>query len=180
MRYTIKAGDTLDRLLRGPWKGGVHVAPGLILHLNSVASADRLRTGPIQVPVETARILVRKGEFRLWFLLGEVPLRSFPVGLGLQGRTPEGRFTVEERMLRPDYWPPGGRRVPFGSPENPLGTRWLGFRDTPQAQGIGIHGTDEPTSIGKNLSQGCVRLLNADVEALFDWVKVGMEVEIQP
>lgn len=179
-RFEIKAGDTLDRLLRGAWKGQVSAAPGLILDLNGVSSPDRLRPGPLYVPTEPVRILVRKSEHRLWFLLGEVPLRSYPVGLGMNGRTPEGAFIIEERMSRPDYWPPGGKRVPFGHPDNPLGTRWLGFQDRPDARGFGIHGTDDPASIGKNQSQGCVRLLNADVESLFQWVSASTPVEILP
>jgi len=179
-RHTVKPGETLDRLLRRDWKGRVHVGFGLILHLNSIPSADRLRTVPISVPQEPVRILVRKKDYRLWVLLGEVPLRTYPVGLGTDGRTPEGRFVLEELMPRPDYWPPSGGKVAYGHPENPLGTRWLGFRDMPGAQGFGIHGTREPESIGRSMSQGCVRLLNADVEILFDWCIVGTEVEIRP
>jgi lipoprotein-anchoring transpeptidase ErfK/SrfK len=56
----------------------------------------------------------------------------------------------------------------------------MGFRDTPEAQGFGIHGTDDPGSIGKDASQGCVRLRNEEVEQLFTWVSVGTRVEIRP
>ncbi len=125
-------------------------------------------------------LLVRKHEHQLWVLLGDVPVRFFPVGLGMNGRTPEGTFEIEEMMPRPDYWPAGGKRVPYGQKGNPLGTRWMGFRDTPEAQGFGIHGTDDPQSIGKDESQGCVRLRNEEVEQLFTWVSVGTKVEIRP
>lgn len=179
-RHVVKPGETLDRLMKRDWKGRVSAGYGLVLWVNHIPSPDRLRAAPILVPEEPVRLLVRKREHSLRVLLGEVPIRTFPVGLGMNGRTPEGTFEVEEMMPRPDYWPPGGKRVPFGHRDNPLGTRWLGFRDTADAQGFGIHGTAEPSSIGKDLSQGCVRLLNADVEELFTWVAVGTKVEIVP
>jgi hypothetical protein len=179
-RHAVRPGDTLDRLMRTDWKGRVRSGYGAVLWVNSIPSPDRLRATTISVPEESVRLLVRKHEHVLWLLLGEVPVRSFPVGLGMNGRTPEGMFDVEEMMPRPDYWPPGGKRVPFGQKGNPLGTRWMGFRDTPDAQGYGIHGTDDPSSVGKDLSQGCVRLANSDVEQLFTWVVVGTRVEIRP
>jgi hypothetical protein len=179
-RGTVKPGDSLDRLMKKEWKGRVRAGYGVVLWMNSVPSPDRLRAGGIWVPEEPLRILVRKRSHDLWVLLGGVPVRTFPVGLGMNGRTPEGEFEVEELMQRPDYWPPGGKRVPFGQKGNPLGTRWMGFRDTPEAQGFGIHGTDDPGSIGKDASQGCVRLRNEEVEQLFTWVSVGTKVEIRP
>ena len=179
-RSAVKPGDTLDKLMRTEWKGRVRSGYGVVLWMNSVPSPDRLRVGGLWVPEEPVRLVVRKREHTLWVLLGEVPVRYFPVGLGMNGRTPEGTFEIEELMPRPDYWPPGGKRIPFGQKGNPLGTRWMGFRDTPDAQGFGIHGTDEPDSIGKDLSQGCVRLVNGDVEQLFTWATVGTLVEIRP
>ncbi len=177
---TVKPGDTLDRLMKREWKGRVRAGYGAVLWMNNVAGPDRLRVGSLWVPEEPVRILVRKGDHLLWVLLGDVPVREYAVGLGMNGRTPEGQFQVEEMMPRPDYWPPGGRRVPFGQKGNPLGTRWMGFRDTPEAQGFGIHGTDEPGSIGKDESQGCVRMRNEEVEQLFTWVTVGTTVEVRP
>ena len=64
--------------------------------------------------------------------------------------------------------------IPADSPDNILGSRWMGF-DLP---GYGIHGTTEPESIGKSCTQGCVRMLNSEVEELYDIVPVGTEVTI--
>ncbi len=179
-RGAVKPGDTLDRLMKKDWKGRVKAGYGVVLWLNNLPSPDRLRVGNLWVPEEPLGLLVRKHEHQLWVLLGGVPVRFFPVGLGMNGRTPEGTFEIEEMMPRPDYWPAGGKRIPFGQKGNPLGTRWMGFRDTPEAQGFGIHGTEDPQSIGKDESQGCVRLRNEDVEQLFTWVSVGTKVEIRP
>jgi lipoprotein-anchoring transpeptidase ErfK/SrfK len=129
------------------------------------------------IPTEKLSLLVLKSRYELWVLLGGVYIRSFGVGLGKDDKTPEGRFTVETKKKNPD-WYRGGRVIPYGSPENQLGTRWLGFKRTPQAAGYGIHGTDRPDSIGKAVSEGCIRMRNEDVEELFEWVSEGTEVVI--
>ena len=65
--------------------------------------------------------------------------------------------------------------IESGSPENSLGTRWLGF----DKKGYGIHGTVEPETIGQQVSQGCVRMLNEDVEELYDLLPRGTRVTVQ-
>ncbi|MFQ5787157.1 MAG: L,D-transpeptidase, partial [Thermodesulfobacteriota bacterium] len=67
----------------------------------------------------------------------------------------------------------------FGDPKNVLGTRWIGFEDKEGLYGYGIHGTTEPDSIGKEMSNGCIRLTNEDVEELFNYVKAKTKVVIQ-
>jgi lipoprotein-anchoring transpeptidase ErfK/SrfK len=71
-------------------------------------------------------------------------------------------------------WYKQGAVVPPDSPENVLGTRWLGF-DKP---GYGIHGTVDAAPIAKQQSAGCVRMVNSDVEELFTVVPIGTEVTI--
>jgi lipoprotein-anchoring transpeptidase ErfK/SrfK len=71
-------------------------------------------------------------------------------------------------------WFKAGAVVPAASPENILGTRWMGL-DKP---GYGIHGTTDPQSLGKQVTQGCVRLSNRDVEELYTIVPLGTEVTI--
>ena len=63
--------------------------------------------------------------------------------------------------------------IPPGDPKNELGTRWIGFKPA-----YGIHGTIDPKSIGKAMSNGCVRMHNEDVEELYDLVVVGTPVKI--
>ena len=74
-----------------------------------------------------------------------------------------------------------GKAVPFGHPENILGTHWLAMKptgNTPLVAGYGIHGTWDDASIGKAESAGCVRMHNADVEQLYVLLPVGTAVEI--
>ena len=59
-----------------------------------------------------------------------------------------------------------------------LGSRWLGFADTEEFTGFGIHGTTDPSSVGRASSAGCVRLRQEDIELLFDFVPYKAEVAI--
>jgi lipoprotein-anchoring transpeptidase ErfK/SrfK len=80
---------------------------------------------------------------------------------------------VANRIIDPPWYSQEGL-IPPDDPRNILGSRWLGF-DLP---GYGIHGTTDPASIGKPVTQGCVRLANADVEELFILLPEGTPVTI--
>jgi hypothetical protein len=106
---------------------------------------------------------------------------SFPVALGQPAYpTPDGHFTIISKVENPTWVPPpdapwaqGAVPIPPG-PGNPLGTRWMGL----SAPGVGIHGTDDPASIGYSVSHGCIRMQIPDAERLFTMVSVGMGVYI--
>ena len=110
-----------------------------------------------------------------------VPWRTFAVATGQSiYPTPRGTFQIVVKWVNPTWYPPtqdawakGLLPVPPG-PNNPLGTRWMGL----SAPGVGIHGTDEPGSIGYSASHGCIRMQVPDAEWLFDRVKVGTTVFI--
>jgi lipoprotein-anchoring transpeptidase ErfK/SrfK len=90
--------------------------------------------------------------------------------------TPEGLFTVTVKAKDPYY---RKKDIPGGDPRNPLGTRWIGF-DAEGTDGriYGIHGTNQPSSIGKYISNGCIRMLNKNVEFIYDRVPLGTKVLI--
>ncbi|WP_066047247.1 L,D-transpeptidase [Robertmurraya korlensis] len=90
--------------------------------------------------------------------------------------TPEGLFTVTVKAKNPYY---RKSNINGGNPENPLGTRWIGF-DANRTDGriYGLHGTNNPSSIGKYVSQGCVRLQNEAIESLYDFIPLGTKVLI--
>jgi hypothetical protein len=81
--------------------------------------------------------------------------------------SPTGTFVIERRVMNPTY-SHNGKIVPPG-PGNPVGTRWMGL----SLHGYGIHGTNEPRSIGKPASHGCIRLARPDLEELYAQVAVG-------
>ncbi len=114
-------------------------------------------------------IFVDKSEFRLWVLVDGKFLLERPVGLGRKNSTPVGEFFVVERQKNPIWFRPGKTPIPSSDPRNVLGSRWLGFRDTDEHSGFGIHGTLEAGTVGREVSAGCIRLRNEDVDLLFDF-----------
>ncbi|MGJ7921281.1 L,D-transpeptidase [Neobacillus sp. LXY-4] len=90
--------------------------------------------------------------------------------------TPEGLFTVTVKAVNPYY---RKKNIVGGDPNNPLGTRWIGF-DANDTDGriYGIHGTNQPESIGKYVSNGCIRLQNQAIEALYDFIPLGTKILI--
>lgn len=97
-------------------------------------------------------------------------------------KTPEGLFAIRSKIINPPYRSLGGIHPPVagGAPNNPLGTRWMGFEVLPgDGGGIwGFHGTYAPTQIGTWASEGCVRLNSADAEELFEILPLGAVVRI--
>ena len=124
------------------------------------------------------KIFVDKSDFLLWVTLDGRLLYQARVGLGRDNTTPEGQFSIEVRQKDPTWFRPGSDPVEPGDPRNVLGSRWLGFRDTNRVSGIGIHGTMDTDSIGRESSAGCIRMLKDDVEMIFDLVPRGTMVEI--
>jgi lipoprotein-anchoring transpeptidase ErfK/SrfK len=126
-------------------------------------------------------IVIRRGSNLLTLFNGMKVVRKFHVATGQNiYPTPLGRFQIVVKWKNPWWYPPtndswakGLKPVPPG-PNNPLGTRWMGL----SAPGVGIHGTDEPASIGYSLSHGCIRMLVPQAEWLFDHVDVGTPVFI--
>jgi len=180
LRHKIAPGESVWALAKGAWKQrGVTVPAGFVLHVNGVSDARRIRAGQtLRVPLEPMKVLVRKSKFELAVLLGGAPVERFSVAVGADASTPVGVFKIRDRIKNPD-WYFHGRRIPFGDPQNIIGTRWLGFTGAAVAEGIGIHGTADDASIGKAVSMGCVRMHNADVEKLFEWVDAGVEVDVR-
>jgi lipoprotein-anchoring transpeptidase ErfK/SrfK len=127
-------------------------------------------------------ILINRAQNRLWLFGPDNQVwREFAVATGQAiYPTPAGRFDIVVKQMNPWWYPPtqdawaaGLSPVPPG-PNNPLGTRWMGL----SAPGVGIHGTDEPGSIGWNASHGCIRMQVPDAEWLYGHVKIGTTVFI--
>jgi lipoprotein-anchoring transpeptidase ErfK/SrfK len=134
------------------------------------------------VPFQTAaemkpRVIVNKAINKLALIRDGRIEAVYPVATGMNaGLTPEGMFTVTVKAENPYYRKKG---IPGGAPNNPLGTRWIGFnaRGT-DGRIYGVHGTNNPASIGGYVSQGCVRMHNRDVEHLYERVPIGARVLI--
>ncbi len=145
----------------------------------------RLRSRRVAPTVTAASfkdvIVINRSANRLYLYNTAKLHRTFAVATGQTiYPTPTGTFHIVVKWKNPWWYPPtqdawakGLKPVPPG-PANPLGTRWMGL-STP---GVGIHGTDAPSSIGYSLSHGCIRMQVPDAEWLFDHVEIGTTVHI--
>jgi len=119
------------------------------------------------------RIVVSIPDRKLAVLEAGRVVKIFPTAVGApKSPSPIGSYTIVLRLTDPT-WYGKGKIVPPGK-SSPIGTRWLGL----SVKGYGIHGTNNPKSIGHNASHGCIRLRNQDIEQLFGMVSVGDAVEL--
>ncbi len=169
-RYTVQSGDSLARIAN---KFGTTVEA--IQRMNNIDPADSLIYPGMTLFLYIGdwSILVSKDNFLLVLYDGDELFKVYDVGIGRQDRTPVGTFVIHNKLREPDWTPPG-KVIPYGDPDNVLGTRWLGVTpvgDTdPALTGYGIHGTWEPETVGTAASQGCIRMENEDVNELYDLI----------
>jgi lipoprotein-anchoring transpeptidase ErfK/SrfK len=120
----------------------------------------------------------------LYYVLGGGKAMRYGIGVGREGFTWAGVKNVARKAEWPDWYPPAEmiKRQPYlprmtmGGPGNPLGARamYLGSSE------YRIHGTNNPATIGKQVSSGCIRLTNEDVTDLYNRVQVGAKVVVMP
>ncbi len=173
--YAVKQGDTLEGIAK---RFGTTAE---LLEESNGVTPRRLQIGK-RLKVVTGGFLLKvsKSKNTLQLMSENMVLNEYPIGTGKFGKTPVGRFKISDKVKEPP-WFKDGRVIPYGNPENVLGTRWMKLESIDGQTGLsgyGIHGTDDETSIGKESSEGCIRLKNRDVEELYKIVTVGTEVII--
>lgn len=166
--YKIRPGDSLAKIAREK-----NTTVELIKKSNGL-SDDKIYPGK-ELKVWTApfNILVDKSQNILMLKDNEEVFKTYTVATGTNNCTPVGTFKIIEKIPNPT-WFSDGKAIPPESPDNVLGTRWLGFN----IAGYGIHGTTEPQTLGSQVTQGCVRMANPEVEELYLIVPKGTEVTI--
>lgn len=172
--YTVQAGDVLAKIAKK-----FNTNYELIMRINGKPTA-RLNIGEkLKILTGKIKLVVRKSDFTLTLLLNDHYVKQYRICIGKDDKTPVGTFEVKNKMKEPTWYSPQGGVFPYGHKENILGTRWIGFKDKPNLYGFGIHGTTLPESIGTASSNGCVRMVNGDVEELYDFVTQDTEIVIQ-
>ena len=167
--YKVKAGDTLDSI-----KKKFNTTLDLIMKSNKLKNT-MIRPGKrlkitsgsgfsIDVDTRSNKLVLKNN--------GEL-VKTYIIASGANDCTPMGNFKIINKLKNPP-WYTAGAVVSADSPKNVLGTRWMGITE----KGYGIHGTVKPESIGKQSTEGCIRMHNKDVEELFDLVPVGISVTI--
>jgi lipoprotein-anchoring transpeptidase ErfK/SrfK len=176
---------------------GYAAAPSLSSPLSNLPSRDTTNDEDALLPEHLKKsivaydtreapgtIVIDTGNTYLYYVLGGGRAVRYGVGVGRDGFTWSGVQTVSRKAEWPDWIPPADMiaRQPYlprwvaGGPGNPLGARamYLG------ASAYRIHGTNDPTTIGKFVSSGCIRMTNEDVIDLFGRVNVGTRVVVLP
>jgi lipoprotein-anchoring transpeptidase ErfK/SrfK len=125
----------------------------------------------------TAKMVIDRARYTLDLYINGKFFKQYKVGIGKGDLTPAGRFEVKNKVRMPT-WFKGNERIEYGDPRNILGTRWMGFGRSGPGKGLGIHGTTEPGTVPGSVSQGCIRMLNEDVEEVYDLTPIGTEVTI--
>jgi lipoprotein-anchoring transpeptidase ErfK/SrfK len=147
---------------------------------------ERLRRAVVAYDTREApgTVIIDTGHTALYYVLGQGRAVRYGVGVGREGFTWSGVQTISRKAEWPDWHPPTEMiaRQPYlprfmaGGPGNPLGARAM-YLGTSQYR---IHGTNDPSTIGKFVSSGCIRLTNEDVTDLFSRVDVGTKVVVLP
>ena len=172
VEHVVQSGDYLGKLA-----ATYNTPVALIAKANNVQGAN-IRVGEtirlLDGNVHVFALTVSKTRNDLVVTLDGQFFKRYRVSTGENAKTPVGTYKIVDKIAQPAWHKPGGKAIPYGDPENLLGTHWLAL-DLP---GYGLHGTWEPDSIGKQSSAGCVRLLNSDIEELYTILPKGTLVTI--
>lgn len=160
--YTVKAGDTLSQIARDfrtPLSTIIRANPGInpdVLYIGQqIIIPGFPNTTPFQIEVS-----VNNRWLRLY--KNGVLQKQYPIAVGkMLSETPLGNYIIVNKQPNP-----GG----------PFGTMWMSL----SKEHYGIHGTNNPNSIGHAVSRGCIRLHNKDVEELASMIPIGTQVIIHP
>ena|SRR5437763_5800025 len=179
MRRTVEYGCEINSDSQTGWRAAFEVFSIIVTLLCIALSARAQSTEAVTEDSASddspaRKIVVSIPDRKLALIEDGEIIKVFPVAIGAsESPTPEGEFKIVNRLTSPTYYHPG--KVIGPGADNPLGTRWMGLN----LKGLGIHGTNAPSSIGKAASHGCVRMAKKDLEELFELVQVGDLVVIR-
>jgi len=168
-----RTGDAMKA--NGLSKWAVAVSAALVMGIEALGQAVVTTVDSTQAqPVQLKRTIVVSLEDRKLALVEDGQLKKvYTVAVGKPTTpSPVGTFTIQRRVKNPVYQHEG--KIVDPGPRNPVGTRWMGL----SVKGYGIHGTNEPKSIGKAASHGCIRMARKDLEEMYEMVHVGDTVEL--
>src|SRR3569833_2825544 len=160
--------------VNGLSKWAVAVSAVMVMGMHAMGQAVTAPDSTSVEPVQVKRTIVVSLEDRKLALVEDGQVKKvYTVAVGKPSTPrPVGTFTIQRRVKNPVYQHDG--KVVEPGPGNPVGTRWMGL----SVKGYGIHGTNEPKSIGKAASHGCIRMARKDLEEMYAMVSVGDTVEL--
>lgn len=186
--YEIQSGDSLTKI--GAKFKHLKGCYGPILLLNDMKDPNAtLRLGrKLKITKGTWSIVVDKSLFKLFLCYEGAPVKCCTVAIGTDAKTPAATFKVGNKNPKPSWYPPSDQiaqfrkdgvpiPIPYGHEKNPLGEYWIAL-DHDDHSGLGIHGTNNPKSLGSKASNGCVRMDNTEVLMIAWSTWPGMTVTI--
>ena len=165
----VEFGETLQGIANEynvPWK--------YLANLNGVTPESLQAGRKLKVLKGPFGAVVDLGRFELTIHAHGWYVHHYRIGIGHDKRTPVGEFTVQNKLQNPVWYNPAGGMVDADDPTNPLGEYWLGLGDH-----IGIHGTIDPSTIGRAASRGCIHLADGDIDEVFQLLGEGSTVVIR-
>jgi hypothetical protein len=178
MRPAISLGvgnpDRLGDAMNGTSKWAVAVSAAVVFGVRVMGQQATAMPASAAETAPVKRVIVVSLEDRKLALVEDGQIKKvYTVAVGKPTTpSPIGKFTIARRVKNPTYSHDGKTVLP--GPGNPVGTRWMGL----SVKGYGIHGTNEPKSIGKAASHGCIRMARKDLEEIYEMVSVGDTVEL--
>lgn len=173
----------VDERLYVPVRGLDRVLP-VRVGWDETRRAWRLSSGgremSVALPEDLFEIEIDRSDRLLTVRYAGEHLVTWSCCIGSGDNTPIGVFHIRNKAVWPPWTAYWGEHMPGGSARNPLGARWLGTsaRGDETGRAIGIHGTNQPSSIGRRISGGCVRLTNAHAIEMYDTIPIGTRVVI--
>jgi lipoprotein-anchoring transpeptidase ErfK/SrfK len=165
---------------------GLKLVAGVFLLAAAVGSApaEAREEVSFRADYSAGTIVVKTGERRLYYVIGDGHALRYPVGVGRAGKQWAGRAQIDGKYIKPAWSAPESIRrdysrqpevIPSGSPANPMGAAALTLSGGEQ---YAIHGTNNPGSIGHFVSHGCIRMYNQDIMDLYARVGLGTTVVV--
>lgn len=173
--HTVKYGEYLSVIAKKH-----KIYSERIRRINNLKNANDIRSGQnLRIIMGRTTIKVFKSTYTMHVYIQDLFFKRYRIGIGKNNQTPVVATTISKSRAKNPTWtdPVTGRLHGPEDLKNPIGSRWIGLS---MGQGYGIHGTREPESIGFDRSNGCIRMLNQEVEELYDYSMVGDEVTIDP
>lgn len=167
--YKVEPGDTLSKIANK-----YNTTADLIMRSNNLKT-DLIRPGNrLKVSGVKYSVVVDKSQNYLILKADDEIFKVYAVATGEYNCTPVGNFKIVEKLENPDWYKSGEGIILANNPKNILGTRWLGLSE-PQ---YGIHGGASEKDLGQQVTEGCIRMINTEVEELFVILPRGTEVNI--
>jgi lipoprotein-anchoring transpeptidase ErfK/SrfK len=168
IEYTVKPNDILIKIAKRFDTTVELIKKANNLNSDIIRPKQRLKINKCKFS-----IIIDKSQNLLFLKRGGQIIKTYTVATGKGNSTPNGSFKIVNKLQNPT-WFKTGAVIPPGSPENILGSRWLGL----DIKGYGIHGSRDINEIGRQVTMGCIRMRNQDVEELYDILPLGTEVTI--